>query len=158
MKMNVQGGYKGFDRRVQQFRRIPKKGKDWAERNAHLAAETYKENLSTQGRSGEGPPLADSTLERYERYGHPDGSAIYNHVRVVDESSFNRTLVAMEIPDEGDSPTPATLAKLHDRGGVVDGPGGGHIVIPGRRSWELMLDSVIPKARNELKHILKPTR
>jgi hypothetical protein len=159
MKMQITGGYGKFDRRVRQFRSIPKRAQTWAERHAALTAEIYKEKLSTQGRAGgEGPPLAESTIERYEREGYPDGSAIYNHVRVVTNSTPNGVLASMEIPNEGDAPTPATLARMQDRGAIITTPTGGHIVMPGRRSWELTLSEVVPAARQELKQLLKLKR
>ncbi len=162
MKMTVTGSYKKFDRQVRIAKRIPRQGERWAHRNAEAVAETYKDNLANQGRPGGlRPELAESTVERYERYGGPDGTAIYNHVRVVDESSRNRALVSMEIPDEGGEPgqpSPAALARIHDRGTTIRTEDGGHIVIPGRRAWEVTLATVIPQAKQELKSILRPKR
>ena len=135
--------------------KLMKKGEVWAKESAKNAMEIYKSNLETQGRPGGfGEPVSDFT-----RRNPSDGSGIRDHIKVSFKRQRNKIVAAMGIED----PRATTIAKVQEDGTTIlvtesmadylamkglNVQPGGHIEIPGRKSWS----RAIKQSSSEAKH------
>jgi len=126
---------------------LPAHFRDWARESAETFQENYLENLRTQGRGGQPPPLSPVTLHLYQLEGQPDGSGIRDHTSLVDHESRERVLCTFGIKKG----RPTMIAVVQDRGisirvtpkmrawraarGVPIKPTTEYIDIPARYSW-----------------------
>lgn len=110
--------------------RIDAQGKEWVEKSSQFFYDTARDRLATQGRGGNGnlPPLAASTIERYNRYGWPDGSALYNKIEL---NFLDRFHAVVGIPDG----KPSLIAAVQNDGAVIKARNGNTFYVPGRKFW-----------------------
>jgi hypothetical protein len=125
-------------------------------------------NLETQGRGGQGPELSDLTKRIYDQVGEPDGSGIRNHLEVSYKKLGSRQTAVLGLPQG----KPSIVARVQNEGAtipVTDSMRGylsaalgihlkastTHIVVPGRKFWDLAYKTASEQLKAELAEIFK---
>ncbi len=131
MKVNIKTSIPDLSKLNRYAASVNKRGEDWVKRNSKFFYETARERLRTQGRGGNGtpPPLAQSTIERYNRYGWPDGSALYDHIQYC---AINKHHAVVGITKG----KPSMIAAVQNDGAIINTQSGKTFYIPGRRFWD----------------------
>lgn len=141
--------------------KLMKQGELWAKKSAENAMEVYKHNLETQGRPGGfGEPISDFT-----RRNPSDGSGIRDHVKVKFKRQRNKVVATMGIED----PKATMIAQVQEHGTTVlvtedmadylaakglNVQPGGHIEIPGRKSWSRAIKQSFLDAKHTIRVII----
>jgi len=122
-----------------------------------------RHRLETQGRGGQPPPLSQMSRHIYRITGGPDGSGIRNHLVLEFRQRGSQRIATVGIPVG----RPSLIARVQDRGAIVPvsakmrrflaaaygiylRASTTHIRIPGRRFWELSVESARRQTRREL--------
>lgn len=90
-----------------------------------------EENLRSQGRGGQPPPLAESTVDFYRRNPEMEHRGIIFDNLVVE---YYRDGVKVSVPEEL-----RTIAAVQEFGATVTGSAFGTVFVPGRRFWSASL-------------------
>lgn len=161
MKLTTESGFEKLIADIENLRRLPSDGGDWAAKSAVRHKGNYIENLETQGRpGGEGPAVSKFTRENPS-----DGSGIRNWVEVETRKTPRGGAAACGIANE----RAAMIARVQDQGttvvvtesmrdyfasrGATPPPVGSIIEIPGRRSWERAIAQSKKEALSDLEWI-----
>lgn len=160
---------KDFERLVRKLKNIQKLGTEFAPPPLRATGEKMRsrsiENLKTQGRGGEGPPLAESTKRIYAKYGEPRGETLANNMRVSTRKERNGFTVEVDFAS-GSDPDPRAVAVLQNFGGMTEvdertrsrfagaginlRPTTTHLFVPGRRFWDKAYEDVRVGYKNDI--------
>ena len=119
--------------------------KKWVDDCAEEFKQSLIENLETQGRGGQPPPLAESTLKRYET-NPPDGSGIRNHIQIRKRRRGKIYEVTVGIPT-GD---PSMIAHVQNYGCTIERDGK-TFYVPGRQFWSLAAQKIKRYSKRRIK-------
>jgi hypothetical protein len=125
----------------------PKMGEKWVKDSANEFYQQLLHNLETQGRGGQGPALAESTIARYKASGGslPDGSGIRNHIQVRFTRTSRGFNAVVGIPN-GD---PTMVAIVQNYGCVIQS-GNKSFYVPARYFWTLATDHIVRYSKRKI--------
>ncbi len=127
-----------------------KKARIWAEDCAEKFRTLLVQNLDTQGRSGQGPPLAEATLEQYAEDSLDQRKGITDSIQVRRTKSTRNYRVTVGIP----SGTPTMIATVQNYGCLIR-KGEGTFYVPGRSFWDLASNKIIRYSKRKIVVFLK---
>lgn len=125
----------------------PKIAEKWVKDSANEFHQQLLHNLETQGRGGQGPELAESTLARYRASNGalPDGSGIRNHIQVRFTKTARGFSAVVGIPN-GD---PTMVAMVQNYGCLIQ-VGNKSFYVPARYFWTLASDHIFRYSKRKI--------